>query len=143
MLRLELLMEDAQIPAAIGGQVRPWVNSFLPIAETGAENASHALVPRQLTESFRVRDADKLHRFGAVADIVSITVNKQVCCRTVNQLKSAAGNLFPVICWYSFSDNTPRYRNELIVNVVNVQFVDLFSDLFDQIVSTRLIHVPF
>ena len=78
VLILELLMESFQIAATIGRQRLAWIFSFFTIAETNTEDTSHALIPRQLTKRFRIRNADQFHRLGAITDVVPIAIDEKI-----------------------------------------------------------------
>ena len=117
--------------------------AFLPIAETRTVNACDSFVPWQLAKSFWIRNSNKLHGFRSVTDIVAITVNKQVGSGSVYQLKSSTGNHLPVICRHTLTDNSSSYRNKLVVDVINIQFVYFFSDLLYQISSSWSVYVSF
>src|SRR5690606_40045066 len=66
----DLLVDDAQVAAAIRGQVPSRVDLLLAVPEAGAEDPRDALVPGQLHEGFRIGDADQLGGFRPVADVV-------------------------------------------------------------------------
>ena len=140
---LELVVDDAQVAPAVGGQMSARILALLAVAEAGAENAGHALVPRQLAEGFRVGDPHQFRSLRAVADVVAVPVNEEVGGGAVNQLKPLFGNAFPVIRRNPFSDNPPGDGDELVVDVGDAKLVDLFTNLLHQFIAPLGTNVSF
>ena len=137
VLLLEGVVENAQVAAAIRGQMAAGILPLLTIAKAGAENSGDALVPGKLTEGFRIGNAHQLRGLGSVTDVAAVAVQVQVCRRAIDQLKPALGDAFPMIRGYALADDTPGNRDELIVNVGDAELVDLLAHLPDEIVSSR------
>ena len=78
VLLLELLVDDAEVAAAIGRQMAARIDLLLAVAEAGAEDAGNALVPGQLTKGLGIGNADQLGGFRAIADVVPVAVDEQV-----------------------------------------------------------------
>ena len=55
----KLLMKLFEIAAAVRSQCHPRILSLFAVTETHAKHAGHALVPRQLTEGFRIRKTNE------------------------------------------------------------------------------------
>src|SRR5581483_8421745 len=92
-----------------------------------------ALVPGQLHEGLGIGDADQLRGLRAVADIALVAVGVEVRGRAVDQLEATLGDRFPVIRRNALADDAPRDRDELVVDVLDVEFFDLGADLLDQL----------
>ena len=85
---LELLVDEAQIAAAVGFQMTAGVLPLLPVAEASAEDPRDPLVPGKLHEGLRVRYPHQLGGLGAVADIVGVAVREEVGRRAVDELEA-------------------------------------------------------
>ena len=74
----ELLLDAAQVPAAVRREhlARPF--AVLAVAEARAPDAGDPGIPRQHLERLRLRDPDELPGFGAVADVVPVAVDEEV-----------------------------------------------------------------
>ena len=84
VLVLEFLHVDAQIAAAIGRQMAAGVDIFLAVTKAGAEYPSNPFVPGQLHKGLGIGNSDQLGRFGAVADIIAMTVDIEVGGRAID-----------------------------------------------------------
>ena len=143
VLGLELVVNDAQVAAAVRRQVPARVLALLAIAEAGAEDARHALVPRQLHEGLGIGDADQLRGFRPVADVVGMAVGEEVGRRAVHQLETPLCDLLPVIGWHALADNPPGDGDELIVDIGDAELLDLGAHLAHQFVSAFAPHMGF
>src|SRR5947208_7997698 len=91
----ELVLDAAQVAAAIRGEEATRVLAILTVAETRAPHARDLGVPRQRHERLRLRDADQLPGLRAIADVVAVPVREQVRRRPINELEALAGDALP------------------------------------------------
>ena len=124
---------DAQIAAAIRGQMAAGIDLLFAVAEAGAEHAGDALVPGQLHEGLGIGNADQLRGLGAVADVVLVAVDEEVRGRTIDQLEAPLRDRLPVICRNALADDAAGDRHELIVDVADAELLDLGADLLDEL----------
>jgi hypothetical protein len=75
---LELLLDAAQVSAAVGREHLARSFTVLAVAEARAPHAGDPGIPGQHLESLRLRDPDKLPSLGAVADVVPVAVDEEV-----------------------------------------------------------------
>ena len=141
VLLLELVVDDAQVAAAVRGQVPAGIDLLLAVAEAGAEDAGDALVPGQLHEGLGIGNADQLGGLGTVADVVLVAVDEQVGGRAVDQLEAALGDRFPMIGRDALADDAAGHRDELIVDVGDAKLLDLGAHLLDEFLAAFLVYV--
>ena len=139
VILLELIVDAAQVAAAIGRQVGARILLLLAVAEQRAEHARHALVPGQLHEGLRLGHANELGRLGAVAQVLAAPIEEQVDGCAVDELEAAIGDILPMLGRDALAHDAARHRDELQVEVFDAELVDLGADLLDQIVATRLL----
>src|SRR5262249_55072160 len=104
---LELLMDYAEVAAAVGGQMPARIDLLLAVAEAGAEDAGDALVPGKLHEGLGIGNADQLGGLGAVADIVLVAVDEEIGGRSIDQLEALFRDALPVIRRHALADDAP------------------------------------
>ncbi len=134
---LELVVDAAQVAAAIGGEEGTGIFTLLAIAEEGAEHARHALVPGQLHEGFRFGNADELGGLRAVAKILAAAVHEEVDGGAVDELEAAIGDVLPVVGRNALAHDAAGDRHELEVEVLDAERVDLLAHLLDEISAPR------
>ncbi len=138
---LEGLMNDPQVAAAVGGQMPARVLLLLAVAETGAENPSDPLVPRQLHEGLGVGNADQLGGLRPVADIILVPIDIQIGGGPIDELEALLSDALPMIGRYPLADDTTGHRYELAVEVLDAELVDLLPHLLDEIAPPRGIYM--
>src|SRR5438270_13145994 len=97
MRLLELLVDDAQVAPAVRCQMSAGIDPLLAIAEAGAEDPGHALVPGQLNEGFRVGDADQFRGLRTVADVIAVAVDEEIGRRAIDELEAALRDALPMV----------------------------------------------
>ena len=117
-------MEAFQVATAACGQGCSRIDSFFTVSEADTEHTCDPFVPGKLAESFRIGNPNQFHGLRAITDVIPMTVDEQVCCRSVNQLEALHSGPFPMICGNPFSNDSPCYRYELVINISDAKFVD-------------------
>ena len=143
MVFLELFVDAPQVASAIRGQECARVLSLLAVAEQGAPHARNPLVPRQLAEGLRLRDAHQFLLVRSVPEVFAVAVQEQVDGRAVDQLETALGDGFPMIRRNALAADPSCDRHELEIQILDTQLVDLAAHLLDQIVPAILSHKDF
>ena len=143
VLGLELLVDSAQVAAAVRSQERAGVLALLAVAEQRAPQPGHALVPGELAERFRLRYADELLVLRAVAEILAVPVEEEVDGCAVDELEAPLGNALPMVGGNSLAADATRDRHELQVQVLDAELIDLRSDLPDHVGPSGRFHEAF
>ena len=130
---LELLLDAAQVPAAVRGEhlARPF--AVLAVAEARAPDSRHSGVPRQHLERLRLGDPDELPRLRAVADVVAVPVREEVRRGAVDQLEALLGDALPVGRGNALPHDPAGYRGELVVDVGDALGVDPLPNVLHQL----------
>ena len=128
MLGPELLMEPAQVAAAIRGQEGARVLALLTVAKQRAIYPRDALVPGQLHHGFRLGDTDQLGGLRPVAEILAATVHEQVHGGAIDELEALPGDALPVVRRDALAHDPAGDRDELQIEILDPQLVDLLAD---------------
>ena len=126
---LELLVDAAEVTAAVRGEERTGCLALLAVAEQGAPQARHPLVPRKLAEGLRLRDADQLLLVRTVAEVFAVAVEEEVDRRPVDELEAPRGNALPVVGGDALAADAAGDRHELKVQVLDPEPVDHLANL--------------
>ena len=140
VLFLEVVVQPAEIPAAIGRQKRARFLAFLPISEQRAVETTDARFPRQLHEGFRLGDADEFSCFRAIAEVVPRPVGKKIDSRTIDELEAFPRDAFPMVCGDSLPHDLSGDRNELQIKIFDSAFIDQITNFLDLVSPTRRIN---
>ena len=143
VLGLELLMDATEVAAAVRGEERARVLALLPVAEQRAPQPRHPLVPGELAEGLRLRDAHQLLVLRAVAQVLAVAVEEEVDRRAVDELEAPLGDALPVVGGDPLAADSAGDRHELEVQVLDAEPVDHLSDLPDLIGPSGCFHEAF
>ena len=143
VLGLELLVDAAQVAAAVGREERSRLLAFLAVAEQRAPQPRHALVPGELAEGLRLRDADQLLVVRAVAEILAVPIEEEVDGRAVDELEPPLRDALPVIGGNALAADPAGNRYELQVQVLDSELIDLLPDLLHHLVPSGCFHEAF
>ena len=143
VIGLELVVDPAQVPAAVRGEERARFLALLAVAEQRAPQARHPLVPRELAEGLRLGDPDQLLVLRTVAEVLAVAVEEEVDGRAVHELEAPLGDALPVIGGNALAADASGDRNELQVQVVDAEPVDHLAHLADLLRPSGRFHEPF
>ena len=136
-------LDQLEVVAAVGREVRAAVLEILAAAEAGAPDARDLRVPRQHLERVRLGQADELGGLGAVADVLAVAVDEEVGRRAVDELEALARHRLPVGRGHALAHDPARDRDELVVDVRHAGGVDLLAHLLDEVIAPRGTYEPF
>src|SRR2546423_1316921 len=90
-------MDAPQVTSAICCEVTTRIFPLFAIPKQRAKHSRDAVIPWQLHDCFRFGHPNQFRRLGAVAEILTTPVHKQIDRRAVDELETTIGNIFPMI----------------------------------------------
>ena len=143
VLGLELVVDAAQVAAAVRGQECARIPALFAVAEQRAPQPSHALVPGELAEGLDFRDADKLLVLRAVAEVLAVPVHEEIDRRAVDELEPSLRDALPVVGGDALAADAAGNRYKLQIQVLDAELVDLLSDMPDHFGPSGRFHEAF